>query len=142
MFYQRLHRICKEKGTTVTKMVKEIGLSSANLSNWKNGRLPKTEIAFKIANYLDVSIYDLMGEPNVPKLIHRGKEIDEAIDEIVNKIAFRSENVEETEQKNPLPGVNEERIKELYNMTSDLTDEELIALKAFVAGMKSTRKPD
>ena len=48
----------------------------------------------------------------------------------------------ETEQKNPLPGANEERIKELYNMTSDLTDEELIALKAFVAGMKSTRKPD
>ena len=48
----------------------------------------------------------------------------------------------ETEQKNPLPGANEERIKEIYNMTSDLTDEEIIALKAFVAGMKSTRKPD
>ena len=48
----------------------------------------------------------------------------------------------ETEQKNPLPGIDEERIKELYNMTSDLTDEEILALKSFVAGMKATRKPD
>jgi transcriptional regulator with XRE-family HTH domain len=62
MFYQRLHKICKNKGITVTKMVKELGLSSANMSNWKNGRLPKTEIAFKIANYLDISVYELMGE--------------------------------------------------------------------------------
>lgn len=62
MFYQRLHTICKNKGTTVTAMVKELGLSTANLSNWKNGRLPKTEIAFRIANYLGVSVYELMGE--------------------------------------------------------------------------------
>lgn len=74
MFYQRLNLICKSKGTTVTAMVKELGLSTANLSNWKNGRLPKTEIAFRIANYLGVSVYELMGEndkknsPDEPKL--------------------------------------------------------------------------
>ena len=74
MFYQRLNLICKSKGTTVTTMVKELGLSTANLSNWKNGRLPKTEIAFRIANYLGVSVYELMGEndkknsPDEPKL--------------------------------------------------------------------------
>lgn len=62
MFYQRLHEICKEKGTSVTKMTKELGLSSGNLTNWKNGRLPKTEIAMKIADYLGVSLHYLMGE--------------------------------------------------------------------------------
>lgn len=67
MFYQRLHEICEKRKTTVTKMVKELGLSTANLSNWKNGRLPKTEIAFKIASYLNVSVYELMGEEQATK---------------------------------------------------------------------------
>ena len=43
-------------------MVKELGLSSGNMTNWKNGRKPKTDIALKIANYLDVSVEYLMGE--------------------------------------------------------------------------------
>ena len=60
MFYHHLHAICKEKGTTVTAVVKELGLSSGNMSNWKNGRLPKTGIAIKLANYLGVSVEQLL----------------------------------------------------------------------------------
>jgi transcriptional regulator with XRE-family HTH domain len=108
MFYQRLHEICKEKNTSVTKMVKELGLSTGNMSNWKQGRLPKTEIAFKIANYLNVSVGYLMGEE---------------------------------EQKNPLPD-NEERIKELYELTEGLTPEDINMLRAFAAGLKANRKSD
>lgn len=107
MFYQRLHKICKEKGTSVTRVVREIGLSSANLTNWKNGRLPKTEIAFKIAAHLGVSIYDLMGE---------------------------------TEQKEKPSLENEERLLELYELTKGLDENEIIALKAFAAGLKANRK--
>jgi transcriptional regulator with XRE-family HTH domain len=91
-------------------MVKDIGLSSANMTNWKNGRLPKTEIAFKIADYLHISIYDLMGE-------------------------------EEQTTKKPLPE-NEERLKELYELTADLTEDEVNILRAFAAGLKANRKND
>jgi transcriptional regulator with XRE-family HTH domain len=110
MFYQRLHKICKNKGITVTKMVKDLGLSSANMSNWKNGRLPKTEIAFKIANYLDISVYELMGE-------------------------------EEQETKNPSTP-RDERIDDIYNIVKDLSETDMVALKAFAAGLKANRKSD
>lgn len=109
MFYQRLHEICKNKGTTVTKMVKELGLSSANMSNWKNGRLPKTEIAFKIASYLNVSVYELMGE--------------------------------EQETKNPSTP-RDERIDDIYELVKDLSATDMVALKAFAAGLKANRKSD
>lgn len=109
-FYQRLHKICKNKGITVTKMVKDLGLSSANMSNWKNGRLPKTEIAFKIANYLDISVYELMGE-------------------------------EEQETKNPSTP-RDERIDDIYQIVKDLSETDMVALKAFAAGLKANRKSD
>lgn len=48
---------------------------------------------------------------------------------------------QEQATKKPLPD-NEERIKELYEMTDGMTDSELMALKAFVAGLKANRKPD
>lgn len=138
MFYEKLHEICKAKGVTVTRMVKEIGLSSANLSNWKNGRLPKTEIAFKIANYLDVSIYDLMGENETPiKFSLDTRKIDAVVDRVVDKVL--SEESEKT--KKPL-SENEERLKELYNLTADLTDSDIDVLKAFVAGLKANRNKD
>lgn len=138
MFYEKLHEICKAKGVTVTRMVKEIGLSSANLSNWKNGRLPKTEIAFKIASYLGVSIYDLMGQEKTPiKFSLDTRKIDAAVDRVVDKVLS-----EETDKKEKPLSENEERLKELYNLTADLTDSDIDVLKAFVAGLKANRKKD
>ena len=60
MFYDNFCSICKEKGFKPTKVVQELGLSSGNMTNWKNGRVPKTEVALKIANYLGVSVDYLM----------------------------------------------------------------------------------
>lgn len=48
---------------------------------------------------------------------------------------------EEQAKKEPL-SENEERLKELYNLTADLSDAEITALNAFVAGLKANRKPD
>ncbi len=64
MFYENFKNLCKSKNLKPTNVVKELGLSSANMSNWKNGRKPKTDIALKIANYLNVSVEYLMGEPS------------------------------------------------------------------------------
>ena len=48
---------------------------------------------------------------------------------------------EERATKKPL-SENEERLKELYNLTADLTDSDMDVLKAFVAGLKANRKND
>lgn len=55
MFYDRLKQICAEKNTTVTKMLREVGLSSANTGYWKKGQLPKGDAILKISEYLGVS---------------------------------------------------------------------------------------
>lgn len=55
-FYERLRNICSEKNTTVTKVLHEIGLSSANTGYWKKGQLPKGDALLKISEYLNVSI--------------------------------------------------------------------------------------
>lgn len=137
MFYQRLHKICKENGTTVTRMVKDLGLSSGNLTNWKNGRLPKTEIALKIANYLNVTVHYLMGEENAPlRFVHGGKEVDRAIENVIDKITLGEQST-----KKPL-SENEERLKELYDATEGLSDYDIELVKAFVAGLKSNHKND
>ena len=44
--------------------------------------------------------------------------------------------IEEQATKKPLPE-NEERLMELYNLTADLSESEITALKAFVAGLKA-----
>lgn len=56
MFYERLRQICAEKNTTVTKMLHDIGLSSANTGYWKKGQFPKGDALIKISEYLNVSI--------------------------------------------------------------------------------------
>lgn len=40
------------------------------------------------------------------------------------------------------PITNDERIDELYELAKDLSDAEIVALKAFVAGLKANKKPD
>ncbi len=62
-FYNRLHALCKEKHTTVSKMLNELGLSTGSTGNWKKGQLPKGDVLKKIADYLDTSIdYIVSGE--------------------------------------------------------------------------------
>ena len=48
---------------------------------------------------------------------------------------------EDQATKKPL-SENEERLRELYNLTADLSDSEITALKAFCAGLKANRKQD
>lgn len=47
----------------------------------------------------------------------------------------------ETDTKKP-PITKDERIDELYELAKDLNDAEIVALRAFVAGLKANRKPD
>ena len=63
MFYDRLKAVCKERGTTVTAMLKELGLSTGGTGYWKKGQLPKGDVLAAIADYLQTSIdYLIFGE--------------------------------------------------------------------------------
>lgn len=62
MFYDNLYRVCNEKNIKVTTFVEELGLSSGNLSKWKNGGKPRSDTIIKIAEKLGVSVNYLLGE--------------------------------------------------------------------------------
>lgn len=64
VFYDHFCRICAEKGVKPTRVVTDLHLSSGNMTNWKRGRKPKTDIAIKIADYLGVSVDYLLENDN------------------------------------------------------------------------------
>lgn len=66
MFYDTIYKICNEKGTTPTTVLRELGYSSGNVSKWKKGSVPNIDIAYKIAQHLGVSVdYLITGEKEV-----------------------------------------------------------------------------
>lgn len=55
--YETFERLCEKFGVTPYKVGKEIGISTATLSNWKAGRYtPKADKRRKIADYFGVSL--------------------------------------------------------------------------------------
>lgn len=63
MFYDRLKQACKNKGTNVTATLKKIGIGGANGTYWKNGSIPSSDIAVKLAEFLGVTTdYLLLGD--------------------------------------------------------------------------------
>ena len=64
VFAENLNRICKEKGTTVSTVLKELGLSTSKVTLWNNGSLPKLEIIDKLAQHLNVFASDFFSHPS------------------------------------------------------------------------------
>ncbi|MDO4649756.1 MAG: hypothetical protein Q4B26_14020 [Eubacteriales bacterium] len=60
MFYDNFRAACERKGTTLTAVLREIGRASGNTGTWKDGRFPKLDAAMEIAEYLQISIDELV----------------------------------------------------------------------------------
>lgn len=56
MFYDNIYKICSDKGTTPTTILKELGFSSGNVSKWKKGSVPNIDMCVAIAQKLNVSL--------------------------------------------------------------------------------------
>lgn len=69
MFYENLQSACKNIGTTPTALVKKLNLSSGNVTNWKNGKIPNGDILIQISEFLNVSCdYLLTGKESCTNL--------------------------------------------------------------------------
>lgn len=56
IFYETVNKICKDKGTTATTVLREIGASTGNVSKWKKGSIPNIDLALRFAQHLGVSL--------------------------------------------------------------------------------------
>ena len=68
---------------------------------------------------------------------------DASLSKISDYFGVTVEYLKGQENKNTPPvNENEERIAQIYKLTEDLSEAEIMALKSFVAGLKANRKPD
>lgn len=63
--YNLIEKLCKENGTSPTKLCTEITGSSGNLPTWKKGNI-KADTLVKIADYFHVSVDYLLGRTDEP----------------------------------------------------------------------------
>ena len=65
-FYDRLQLCCEKSNTTVTALLKTLGLSTSKGTAWKNGSVPKSDVLYKLAAALHTTPAYLMGETDDP----------------------------------------------------------------------------
>ena len=65
MFWDRFYNLCLQHGFKPNPVAKEIGISSAILTKWKNSQsYPNGEMLIKIADYFNCSLDYLTGRSN------------------------------------------------------------------------------
>lgn len=60
MFYDNFMEACREKGTTVTSVLKALGKSTGSTGNWSAGKFPRLDIVMEMAEYLGISLDELV----------------------------------------------------------------------------------
>ena len=64
VFAKKLSKLLKEKGLSQEQFAFEIGVARQSVNQYVNGKqLPMSDTLFKIANYFNVSIEELLDEP-------------------------------------------------------------------------------
>ena len=58
MFAENFKRICEERGTTPSAIVKSLHYSTSKVTLWNNGSLPKEEMLEKLAKELNCEVYE------------------------------------------------------------------------------------
>ncbi len=57
-FGENFKRICKERNTSPSAVVKKLGYSTSKVTAWYHGSLPKQDILVKLAKELDCDVMD------------------------------------------------------------------------------------
>lgn len=61
MFWEIFYNLCIKNGTKPNAVCKELNLSNATSTHWKNGTMPKGDVLIKIADYFGCSVDYLLG---------------------------------------------------------------------------------
>lgn len=62
MFWENFIRLCNERNAKPNNVAKALGIPSGSVTDWKNGRTPRSTTTQKIADYFGVSIDYLLGK--------------------------------------------------------------------------------
>lgn len=62
MVWDNFKIACKERGTSATQALKDLGISQSMPSKWKNGASPREETIKRMADYLGITVSELVGD--------------------------------------------------------------------------------
>ena len=60
MFYDNFNEVCRQKGTTITGVLKALGKSTGSTVTWREGKFPKLDTVMEMAEFLGVSLDELV----------------------------------------------------------------------------------
>ena len=63
MFWKNLCMLCNKHNTTPNTVCRELGLSSATATHWRQGAIPRDTTLKKIADYFGITPEDLLRGP-------------------------------------------------------------------------------
>ena len=98
---EKIKALCKEKGTSMYKLEKELNLGNGTIGKWgKNGRVPNYANLFAVASALGVTVAELTGEADEkgikksPSTDHSAEAIDYSkfISDFDNKMLMENAN--------------------------------------------------
>lgn len=73
---------CKNKNSSITKMEKDLNFANGTVGKWANGkRYPPKDKLSLVADFLQISIEELMGEEQKEKPAPGGSELDALLKE-------------------------------------------------------------
>lgn len=114
MFYEMVLNLCKQKGIAMTSLTSELKISKSNVTNWKNGSVPKSDKLSQIADYFGVSTDYLLGKET-------NKDNDDDIDLADYRIAAHRKNDPDFIEGDFTPE-EEEEIKEFIRYVKSKRD--------------------
>lgn len=62
MIYQNILRLCQERGITIRRLEEAAGVGNGIVHNWKTRSVPKVDKLKKVADYLNVTLDELVSE--------------------------------------------------------------------------------
>lgn len=67
MFYERVKELCEEHNTSITVLLKSLGISISKSTAWKYGSMPRSDVIKIIADHFNVSTDYILGNTDDKK---------------------------------------------------------------------------
>ncbi len=84
MFWDCYTSLCKLSGLSPNAVAKQIGVSNATCTKWKNGTIPNGETLIAISDFFDCSVDYLLGRTENAKA-HKGEVYSQEYTELFEK---------------------------------------------------------
>lgn len=67
--YNRIQKLCEEKGISISRLETDCGFSNATIKKWKEKSTPGVDKIKTIAQYFDVTIDYILGMTDIPSSV-------------------------------------------------------------------------